>query len=627
MFCENCGAQLPDKVKFCENCGAAVENSENKLATYLSKFNLKKILLIGMGTVIVVVAIVLIASLAGGSSDADSPLIYYTGEGVYTRYDNEDHSTRISEAYTNDYYLSDNGKLFLYMNDCDIYYTNPTKEAKSVDTQSKKLASNVTYSDYEYGYFDVYNDGEGVVYLKNKKLNGGKLYYNNFKEEILLEKNVEAFTIVSGDTVAYKKDGSLYEKKIKGKSEAEKMIGLNDVYDFNILDNGDVIFYVESDNDEYIYNMYIKESGKKKELIASDLVNYAQDNNATYYTISSEESNDLTLYDFVNDPYVGLDTELAAPDSDDYQKCNSTFGFTYYCTDYDAYSDAYDKYMEKEGRDDIRKALKESAAGANLSNLYVYEDGKSTLLSENVYHFSLMSGVEGVSYLKCNKLEAQKVIDIDDIDYLYNVTDVIGAKIKYDLYGCIDGEQGSLLMSDTKGEDGCSIMGVNDTWAVYTCFDDNNKEILYAGKVSSNNIESLKKVESNIFGVCYSSPEDTLYYYSDYDSWEYDLNSYDGSKKKKVLEGISVDSLKFMSKNQFIYMKDFSDTSEEGSLYVNKGGKEEKLTEEVYDAFIHNGKIYFCTNYSDSGSYDIYKYSKKDKKERIAEDVVELLSW
>lgn len=185
----------------------------------------------------------------------------------------------------------------------NLYYKNANKEKQSMkdaDDKGVRLASNIS------GYIYAPKSGNYVAYMKNKGDSEKSLYVHNLKEEVLIDKDItSAYVYFSKDekyiyylnyedAKDYEKGGDLYIKELDSKNEKEKVD--SNVYQIvKTSDDLSKIYYLKSyDETTDTFNLYLKEKGKVKEKILSQIsseVFVGSKGNIIYKKKDSKETN------------------------------------------------------------------------------------------------------------------------------------------------------------------------------------------------------------------------------------------------------------------------------------------------------------------------------------------------
>ncbi|MCL1829595.1 MAG: zinc-ribbon domain-containing protein [Oscillospiraceae bacterium] len=465
VFCSVCGAMTSSDFAACPACGhvfaedeiteAADQSGESE--NRISGAKKKRFIVAAAALAVVVIACAAFFIFRGGFFSNASPSV----NGVVYVKDKEiryaelkdmkpfDLTDRLLENTggrdpgASDYrqltsliFFSDDGRYVFYPDRVDYvgeslsYYWRDLK-AKGSEKDAVVKADGDIGGDCEPF---LTKDGGKFFYLKSD----GRFYVYDRKsgEKTKLSDDVSEFYVsAAGDYVIFDvfSDGeySVYEMTLKGISGEKTKIDSNSVITGAFIDEKTLFYRKEG-------SLYIKEHGKDREKIASDVYRVmAVTPLKTAYYLKSEEIT-LKLSSFMNDDMRFADAELAAPLQPVYPKepaypniadfeertwVSSSYGsatnpdtgergYWDYETDYEAYDEAWENYSEeyerwieayenlmtsfseamalyegKEARDRLRELLDddENALTFTLTGLYYYSPQTGgALLAEDV---------------------------------------------------------------------------------------------------------------------------------------------------------------------------------------------------------------------------------------------------
>lgn len=221
-------ADLPGKIK------------DAKLGEQFKKVP-KKLWMIAGGAVAVLIVLIILVNVIGGSGMDYNFAMYVNEDGnlSYTKLTGKGDPMEITENGYYNYAMADDSKTVFYTayNEDDelcLYYRNATKAKKDPVELDSKVD----------GGFMINEDGSKVYYMKK-----GNLYVHNLKKSVKIESDVDGFLLSEdGKKVLYQNDdGELYIWN--GKKSTEVDSDVEDVYywseDFKEL-------YYLKDNDLYL---------------------------------------------------------------------------------------------------------------------------------------------------------------------------------------------------------------------------------------------------------------------------------------------------------------------------------------------------------------------------------------
>lgn len=622
MYCEQCGAKNEEGTKFCISCGASMAGDDlTAMTEQLSKVQnpkskwLKK-------TIIGVAAIAILGGAGilgynfindnfggGGSGFESHPVVYAKDSILYMKNANKKEAYPLTESYgynDNDYsynnriaqeygniQMSTDGKIIFFADDIEgsefkLYYRKTGQKiprGDGADEKGIRLAAGVTR-------YKPSPNGDFVVYQK-----GDRLYISDLKEEHSVSSGVSMFYLSDDlQKIIFRKDGGdIYICGTGTKDQPEKIETDTDTI---ISPNGEYKkIYYKKDN-----SIYVKELGKDKVKVASDVENAFQIGDSYFFTkknVAEQRFNDL-----FNDDCAAEDAQITSPSYSDFRTQDEDGHTT---TDYDAYNEARDKYNEKRARDDVREYYAENPQSVTTYTLYRIADNEgveiaSGLLSAYVGNIFTQKASEDSKILlstvtstsdarnkindlknnvenKTNILKADgTVIELADYDEEY-FTDVhISEDEKY--FYCIEDPGNNLkgtLNRYSITETGLSSKEkLYDDTAGYTVYGDS--VIIYSDDKTIGIYDGGKYTElSDSTNWRYTFENGVLYYYDQYSTTNSigNLMRYKNGKKEQL--DIDVHDFVLRGSDDCYYIKDYSTNSSRGELYQKKGGGKPKL--------------------------------------------------
>lgn len=646
MFCENCGHQMDDNAVFCENCGtkraipveevkqeevktAAVTNVANAVSETVAKSgkSFKVPAIIAAVVVLVAAGIFGVTSLlgnAGGSGD-DKPLLFEADNNLYFITKGMEEPISIADLgqyeSINDHVQKPDGSGVYYTTyDHVLYYADYKELRKNEEYRPEKISGNV-----ELGTLELHDNN--LLFRKN-----GGLYIYDGTDDQKICNDVEEFWYLDGKILVGKYDGCLYTYDLKDLKEVE------------YTDESAYILYVE-DADYFVYyqygdyneetggdiELYAGGIGKEPKLIAEGVNQYCATSDGEVYYSFRAKGEEVSLMDFVEDPY-GDESDIEAPVDEDFKIPTPPGGIQgpgVYYIDNEAYDQAWDEYWEAVDRQNVRDELAGMTYDQTSNELYCYKDGKSKLLSDNALAIR-SCGAGAMIMLAGDKLEVSPIIHIDDVDYAYEVREMVNNMRGSDssrtdfnnVYVC---EDGSTL---------CDIKGLEDYYGIdYAYVRDDNYMVMgvyndyesvdYVGKIDGT-VEMEVLIEE---GGIAEHAEDCIYIYEgEYSSGT--LYQYKDGKRTKIDDDVYIDSLNITDDGQLLYLADFSYNTYMGELCLYDGKEvtviEDDVKTTLYD--MRDGIIYYITfdNSSQSGG-ELYSCKKgAEESTFIMDDVTRL---
>lgn len=454
VFCPECGVKTTTEFTFCPDCGKPLGEEKSDVSVATEKLDKKKFVLpvkplyLGVAAAMVVVLVVVIATIMGGSGSVNgNRIIYAKDKELQFAYLSDLKPFQLTERLTDGSYtpdasdlmristyilMSDNGRYVFYPDragdDGFTYYWRDLKADNSKKETVTKIDSEISIVPH------LTNDGSKLFYVKG---DDRRLYIFDRKtsEKNKLDDSVKSFYInEEGDYLIYDtyKDGeySVYEMTIKGLAgEKNKLDSSSEIH--TAFANDKKVYYLKEDT------LYFKEFGKDKVRIASDVnqVVSVVDATSLYYLKTEEVTNKLS--DFISDDMAADDRNLTEPSpkaypeeptypseydyqhnvwyasywGDERHPDTNESGYWYQQTDHEAYSVAYEQYQTdysaweieynrlrseynaevalyqgKESRDELRAALddEENAVTYNKYNLYYWTQSGDILVASDL---------------------------------------------------------------------------------------------------------------------------------------------------------------------------------------------------------------------------------------------------
>lgn len=683
--CPNCNSELDNDMKFCINCGQKIEmvetnqnreqqNKENseaqtsnladapakpeKDALPKKTFKLsKKAVTVGGVFVALVLAIVAIISAFSGGKGGNYALyikdneIYYTSVSkiepwqVTSRLIEKDMAQYVNEisfylgVYTQ---MTRDGKIFFAdkisgsANGLNLYYRDvnkPKQEPVKIDS--------------EIEYYLVNESGDRVTYLKQ-----ATLYQHNLKDKEKIAGDVDYFRVsYDGKKVIYlNHDDVLYLQYI-GKDK-EKID--SDVSEIIYIDDDLKNIYYKKDG-----SLYKKTEGKDKIRIASEVYSVIKVYPSGEAFYIKHDDTELKLNDYVEDDMRENDSTMKEPVA---PKSPSIWDYDSY-DDYWAAKDLYDlqyaeylrekeNYEKKKDRDRLRSNLSEETMTVSSHMLYYYDGEKEIKLTDSLVYDGYrnkynsewaikMSGTfvmdayrdytvadnKPVIIFSARKQSAVKKAKLSELSSVFEVKLIVNESLYSDSENFI-AVKGNVTAIEL--EDAQNFLIDPDGKTVY--FFDNISDKNSSGKssdvykmsISDNKPQKPELYDSDVsLGSLLLTYDNKVIYLKDAKNYKGDFYI-DKERIDYDVEFLSIHYLK--DSDTFIYMVDWNDKNDSGTLKICKNGKVVKIADDVHDfEYTPSGVILYLCDYSSKYKYgDLYIY-KNNKSEKIDDEVAVII--
>lgn len=639
-FCPHCGGTNDADAIFCSICGKDMNGDGQPVVEENTSKKVPKKLIVGaVGVVAAVVVIGGVVKIVGGlgGSKSDS-YITYVKDGYINQSDIEHYKKKSveyqgrygstsddGENYSAGVRYSKDGKYICYPTDVNYgddsieFRLNMQKVGKT--EEPVKIDSSVTsYTILDNNKILYKKAGNDTLYINDKKGNKEKIasdveyfYLDSDQKNIVWsESNGDGTINVCQQDVALKK-----EKKTLAK----------DVDSFHTSSDLKYILVNEQDI------IYMIENFGEKQKIASGVedVSYDDlDNGGIYYTKSSEET--LSAEDVIEDDCADSDAAIEEPDREDYkvEKIEKNDWTGKYekveSVDEDAYDAAYEKYYDKENRDEIRDALEDYEISTPVEKLYYVKDGKETQVDATVAQMYYYTGDwKGIVYSRYNMDDVPK-LKISEIDSASSIESDYYQMLSESAQTCVYTEKNKTVVLDENlatvwGVDADSKTGYGVKMQDSGSEDEDATYSLYSFSVDNNSDGKCKLISEDVAYYQELIKDGDVYYLKDTDS---DGNGDLYCNDKNIDSDVKSGTLYTVpDSDNVLYAVDYNSSNNSATLKMYDGKKDKIIADDVYSYLpIDEKHIALLIDYS-MKSYrgDLQYYLGKEELKSIDEDV------
>ncbi|MGF7049953.1 DNA-directed RNA polymerase subunit M/transcription elongation factor TFIIS [Paenibacillus sp. DS2015] len=550
--------------------------------------------------------------------------------------------------------LNASGNRMFYLNKisddgtANLYYSNPTKVAKAGDNstdQGVRIASNLSIG--QYRTFQISASGDYVIYLKNyEDTTGGSLYLYNMKEEILIDNNVsDGYSLSEDDSsIIYMKTPDdetydLYTKSVESKSEKVKIDSdINNIVNYS--SDLKTIYYTKSndvDDDESenlnINSLYVKQAGKDKQKLISDYHSLESNSSTGQFYFTRTTMNSSNLIDWVEDDMAAEDLKITEPSYSDFEHetTNTDYWGDTYTTDevdYDQYYAAMDLYDDKLQRDSLRSDLKNEELSTTNQKLFLYAEGKETEISNEFGHITYADAAsKSIIYVKSVDGKVEKV-KLSEISSTYDVQDLFenNTSESKGSYIVLKGAPEQEMPEDAKDSNNFTFSD-DGKKIYYTEGDaDSSTGTLVVWDLLEGKLSNRKVIDENVDQ--YMMVNDDLLYYKDVKDDQGELLTYSDGKKVKIAYDVQLGYTTFYPNDDvLLYMTEFNDKRLMGSLFMKRGEKSVKISDDVNFYNYNKGThLFYLSEYRlKNGEGDLWEYLGSNDKKLIDSGVQAML--
>lgn len=650
----------------------------------------KKRLLIGGGAAlgIVIGAVLLMPRVLGIGSQAHKQLLYIKdGQLYYTKNMEKEEAMGIAEM---EWASSepDNNAQYIRLNSSQdwAYYFSEMDESHYgtlCRIELSKLGNNEVQNERSIEEIDTNVAGDyhilknnGVIY----KRENNKLYYRTADDkEREIAKDVFGFSLSEDEKyvlyLIYEDEDAIISYYDIATGESGEIVS-GDIYTDD-LKNPDFIPYIKSGDEETVELHKTNLKGKHEKIAdhITNIIEWDSEKKTIYYV--EAETEERSLYEFIEDPYASQDAPLKLPEIknyliestekeavsendyewyfasdaqgkqefyDYYMDDDNETGMKYYYKKYGndengyedeiyfydenqekwyfldlvSYMESYDKYNSVSSRMQLREELQKETINQTVYNLCYYEEGKEVrylVEGSSSDAYEVLPELEFITFEKVREEESK--IHIDEITSVYSVASEIESLLQGNLedtsYYYQIGE-GSPVEMDGSVYDLQLSQDKSQLVMEYTNEDFDRKFVCY--EVEGDQLSEGKEIDEEMMALGQWINNAYYYFIGDGSDTEVDLYKWVKGEKEKVLSDVYPYNITYQEDERLVAYRDY--TSEEGGqlrVYDEKG-EYVKVGSEVSDY------TYIDTNYilyNKEG--DLYLFDGGEEHKKIARDV------
>ena len=601
-FCPHCGAQISEPSNHCPQCGQALHTDPPPQKKPQKR---GKYWLIPAG----ILAVLLIAAGIFAAKHFLPP----TGQS-YCAYISDQDLTLLNQSQRNgseitleegigqwtDANFDTDGKYFYFWNHyndtdalsttADLYRVDPSK----LRGQSDRAASNIEkiapkaiideteiLSDDRIVYSSYDNPTSAISSISLQMYNEG--------QTIDLAKNVDSLTyqdtinhyVRCENGLLFCRNGDLYCYDFAAQTPEKLASAIYELLYFSQDLSDIVLSKLNADGVTYTIHRGNPEDGFQQIITDASAVLDVNNSGTIYYT--KTESTEKTLYDYVIDQTFQSDSQVAAPSLSEYTYPSSD---STSWIDAQAYSEAYTAYEAVKQRNELRQELQSQVLTPSTTSLYVYAEGETTCICDNVSPYDTQVCPDGlVVYVKEPSVPKAE-LKLEEIEMANDVSTWLRAyylntptTFQYYFPGTTPR---SLDMLEHREE--LSYVWKNENSIVFRSSNpDTYGDTLICYTIQDGQLVSPKTIDSNAFPYYYEATPDRLYYFSNYsaeliDPFESaDLYCWDGETTTAIVHDIS--SYQRYEDDTLLYFEDPISEPNASDAFIWKNGEKQQLAE------------------------------------------------
>lgn len=601
-FCPHCGAQISEASNHCSQCGQALhtdpppQQKSQKRGKYW-------LIPAGIIAVLLVVAGILAAK----------HLLTPTGQS-YCAYISDQDLTLLNQSQRNgseitleegidqwtDANFDIDGKYFYFWNHYN--YTDDlstTADLYRVDLsklrgQSDRAASNIE------------KIAPKAIIDETETLPDGRIVYSSYDnptspissislqmytegQTIDIAKNVDSLTyqdtinhyVRCENGLLFCRNGDLYCYDFAAQTPEKLASAIYELLYFSQDLSDIVLSKLNADGVTYTIHRGNPKDGFQQIITDASAVLDVNDSGAIYYT--QTQSTEKTLYDYVIDQTFQSDSQVTAPSLSEYTYPSSD---STSWIDAQAYSEAYTAYEAVKQRNELRQELQSQVLTPSTTSLYVYAEGETTCICDNVSPYNTQVCPDGlVVYVKEPSVPKAE-LKLEEIEMASDVSTWLRAyylNTPTTFQYCFSGATPrSLDMLEHREE--LSYVWKNENSIVFRSSNpDTYGDTLICYTIQDGQLVSPKTIDSNAFPYYYEATPDRLYYFSNYsaeliDPFESaDLYCWDGETTTAIVHDIS--SYQRYEDDTLLYFEDPISEPNASDAFIWKNGEKQQLAE------------------------------------------------
>lgn len=488
--------------------------------------------------------------------------------------------------------FSENGKNLFYREDVketgefNLYH----KETSSKAAEGKLIAENVNY-------FESSDDGKSVVYIKDSTENGGKLCSNDLVNEYALDEGIigaDQILSISGNgkNIAYEKyEGetvNLYLSSIDGTG---KYVVSDEVVQFEMPSKSNKLYYIKfTDDSRTKYSLYEAEFNKDPILISDNITGLGVLENKKDIVYMTNNGNTLKYSDIVEDDMIEFEKDIKEPNPEDYSE-----------EDVQGLVNDYTSYSQKLQRDEVRKELATGEMPSLPSTGYVYSEGKSLKIADNIIDSKILgSNAEYVifSIMPTEKIDKVKMSEITSVQDIWTSYSSMVRAAKSDTYFVKPGNEPYHIEYDNVNIQRTAISKKLNYISFFTDYDDSTRQgqLLLAG-IKNESISYYAPLSETATSAQFSGDKSDFAYLDNVKDGIGTLNFVSSNIPMVVAEGVM--SYQFGKENNMLYFIDeVSSETGQGNLRLFQSGSYKDIDKDVLAMSVkYNKRVAYIKNY------------------------------
>lgn len=540
--------------------------------------------------------------------------------------------------------------------EADLYYID--NNYKKLNSKKGLNIGNIIATNLSSYKLEISSDGKLIGYYKKtgsigQNSNGDTLYINNLEHEEKISDDVTEMTFSQDSkSILYsvKKDDSItYYIKELSQNGKEELIDSDVKKILFKTPNFEKIYYTKyEDRENDIVSIYVKEKGKGKEKLASNVSEVHGINEKGNIIYGKSKDSSMGFNDLFDDDLYAYDFFMKYPVVSD---------FIYYygynrVYDTKAYNAAVAEYEQKLLRDSIREEFQSKTFIDNLQDLYIYDDdiGEQKIGTNVSNVIGVSKDVSTVVYakLKKNYIKKVKMSELSNYqpsDAYYEMISLYCEKnpVEIEIYLSNKEEEKKILTFDDINPEEIFFTDYieyeSDSKTNFRYLKTDFINIYYLDEYNSDehgrnlvscSIENLDErtiIDKGVIG--YTLYDNSTILYRKYNDpnvfYCNDIYLKSGDKNEKIANSIDTESGYFFDENTntFVAVENFDRKTFKGTLVVVKDYEKTIIANDVYGFFYNDPTcVLYLKEYDtkkDEG--ELWFYSGENRNIRIDYDV------